>query len=74
MVYVYLKSLLYRCGHTDLGGLPLWIITLGFVSNVLLTLNSSINLLIYCSVATDIRTKMFRMLCCTPEPNRNLKG
>ena len=62
-----MSYLLCRCSHTDLGGFPVWSITLGFVSHVLLTVNSSTNLLIYCWVVTSFRNKMFRMLRCAPE-------
>ena len=43
-----------RYEDTDPGGFPVWSIALGFVSDILLVFNSSINLLIYCWELTEI--------------------
>ena len=52
------------CVETDLGGFPIWSIILGFVSHVMLTLNSSTNLLIYCMVVTRLRKGLVKMVTC----------
>ena len=52
-IYVVKEMNLCRC--SDLGGFPVWILILGFVSPVLLALNSSINLVIYCVFGTKFR-------------------
>ena len=39
---------IHICRNSILGGFPIWIIILGFVSHILLVINSSINLVIYC--------------------------
>ena len=67
MLFKFIKPLFCRCIHTDLGGFPLWSIMLGFVSHVLLTVNSSTNLLIYCWVVPACRDKMVRMLRCASQ-------
>ena len=46
---------IFSCKETALGGFPIWIIILGFVSHILLVLNSMANLLIYCLVGTKFR-------------------
>ena len=60
-----LVSFWFRCVETDLGGFPMWSIILGFVSHVMLTLNSSTNLLIYCLVVSRLRKVLTRMLTCS---------
>jgi hypothetical protein len=49
-----------RCQDTDLGGFPIWNITLGFISHILLVFNSSINILIYCMVGVKFRSLFYR--------------
>ena len=53
-----------KCTHTDLGGFPAWSIALGFVSHVLLVLNSSINLMIYCLVGAKFRQVFWTVILC----------
>ena len=50
-----LKVVLCRCSHTDLGGFPVWSITLGFVSHVLLSFVPSANFIVYCLVGNKFR-------------------
>ena len=57
---IYVVEEMDFCRCSDLGGFPIWILILGFVSPVLLALNSSINLLIYCVFGTKFR----EVLCC----------
>ena len=50
---------MFSCAETELGGFPMWSIILGFVSHVLLTLNSSCNLIIYCVIVERLRNIVF---------------
>ena len=43
------------CRCSDLGGFPVWIVILGFISHIFLVINSSTNLLIYCMFGTKFR-------------------
>ena len=43
------------CRCTSLGGFPVHVIFLGFVSQVMLVLNSAINMIIYCLCNTEFR-------------------
>ena len=52
-IHVVEEMSLCRC--SDLGGFPVWVLILGFISPVLLALNSSINLLIFCVFGTKFR-------------------
>ena len=52
------------CKETELGGFPIWIIILGFVSHILLVLNSMVNLLIYCLVGTKFRKAFLKVPIC----------
>jgi len=42
----------------------MWTIILGFISQVLLTLNSSSNLMVYCMVVARMRITLCRMVTC----------
>ena len=51
-----------RCSH--LGGFPMWILIIGFISPVLLVLNSSVNFLIYCVFGTKFRQVLYAYISC----------
>ena len=51
-----------RCSH--LGGFPIWILILGFISPVLLVINSSVNFLIYCVFGTKFRQVLYNYIPC----------
>ena len=50
------------CKCSDLGGFPVWILILGFISPVFLTFNSSINLVIYCVFGAKFRKELHSIL------------
>ena len=55
-----------HCLHiqqTILGGFPVWAILLGYVSNVLMVINSSANLVIYCIIGANMRKQLRDILC-----------
>ena len=52
---IYVVEEMNFCRCSNLGGFPVWILILGFISPLLLALNSSINLLIYCVFGTKFR-------------------
>ena len=61
-IHVVEEMNLCRC--SDLGGFPVWIIILGFISPVLLVLNSSVNILIYCIFGTKFKKVLASYLNC----------
>ena len=52
------------CRESSLGGFPVWSIVLGFVSHVLLVINSSANLFIYCAIGAKFRAKCWAYILC----------
>ena len=55
-----------HCLHvqqTLLGGFPVWAILLGYISNVLMVINSSANLVIYCIIGANMRKQLRDILC-----------
>ena len=55
---------IHLCRCSDLGGFPVWIIILGFISQILLVINSSINLLIYCMFGTKFKQVLSSYIKC----------
>ena len=54
------------CRCSELGGFPISIVVLGFISHILLVINSSVNLLIYCIFGVR-----FRQVLCSYLPWKN---
>ena len=52
------------CKQTTLGGFPVWIIFSGFVSDILLVINSSANLFIYFIIGPEFRKQFHRYILC----------
>ena len=48
---------------TLLGGFPVWAILLGYISNVLMVINSSANLVIYCIIGANMRQRLREIIC-----------
>ena len=61
---IYVVDIIYVCRCSNLGGFPVWILILGFISRIFLVLNSSTNLLIYCIFGKKFRTVLSSYLCC----------
>ena len=57
------------CRCSNLGGFPIWIIILGFVSPILLVINSATNLLIYCVFGTNFRKVLSSYMVCGDQEN-----
>lgn len=62
--------------------LPLWILVVGSVSHILLTINSSVNFFLYCVMSTTFRTELKSLatkvkrnwLACHSSQNNNSGG
>ena len=65
----YYKNI-FSCKETDLGGFPIWIIILGFVSHIFLVLNSMANFLIYCLVGTKFRKAFVKVFVLIVNTNK----
>ena len=52
------------CRCSNLGGFPIWIIILGFISPILLVVNSATNLLIYCVFGSMFRKVLSTYVNC----------
>ena len=48
---------------TILGGFPVWAILLGYISNVLMVINSSANLVIYFIIGANMREQLRKIIC-----------
>ena len=48
---------------TIMGGFPVWAILLGYISNVLMVINSSANLVIYFIIGANMRQQIRNILC-----------
>ena len=55
---------MHLCRCSNLGGFPIWILILGFISPLLLVINSSVNLLIYCVFGTRFRQVLYSYCEC----------
>ena len=55
------------CRCSNLGGFPIWIIILGFITPILLVVNSATNLLIYCVFGTMFRKVLSSYIKCGEE-------
>ena len=60
---IFALDSLELCKATLLGGFPLWAIFLGYVSHVLLVINSSANLIIYCIIGAKLRQQFSSYFC-----------
>ena len=68
----FVVDVIHLCQDSLLGGFPIWSIFSGFLSHVLLVINSSANLFIYCSIGTKFRHHFCNLLhscsCLRPAP------
>ena len=55
---IFILDDIQTCRDTPLGGFPVWSIFCGFISHVLLVINSSANLFIYCIIGSQFRKKL----------------
>ena len=65
---------IHICRNSNLGGFPLWIIILGFISPILLVIHSSANLLIYCVFGTKFRQIFYSYLACWGQESNQDQG
>ena len=66
---------IHPCRCSNLGGFPVWILILGFLSPILLVINSSVNLLIYCVFGTKFRQVLCSYLpCCGARAEQPVQG
>ncbi|XP_023347957.1 uncharacterized protein LOC111716716, partial [Eurytemora carolleeae] len=56
-------ELIDECRDTQLMGFPVWSVIIGFISQVLLCINSSANLIIYCCLGAKFREVTLRYFC-----------
>ena len=55
---IFVIDQIQLCKCSELGGFPVWVLILGFISPVFLVFNSSVNLIIYCIFSEKFRKEL----------------